>query len=530
MGQRAMSATKYITRLFSDESLTQKAYLNAFASALDYGSRLIIGFLVQPILVVGLGDFYYGVWQMLLRLMGYLSPASGRPAQALKMTLANQQNIADFEKKRQYVGSTLAIWILFLPVMATLGGLVTWYLPYWIKASEAYYWIIRLASSVLVLNLVVTNLVTVPQSVLEGENLGYKRMGLSALLVFLGGGFTWLAMLLNTGLVGVAAAALAVTLLSGLFYLWVVRSYAPWFGIARPSLKATVQFLSLSWWFLAWNLIMNLMTASDVVILGVLLSVETVTDYALSKYTPETLISIVAIMAFGIAPGLGGIIGSGKFEKAARVRGEIMSLTWLIVTVLGTIVLLWNRAFINLWVGPEHFVGSVPNLLIVLVVLQFILIRNDGNVIDLSLRLQRKVVMGAISVGLSLGIAVILVRWFNLGIIGLCLGIIVGRSILSAGYPILVGRLLGVSFSSQLKSIFRPAFVTLLFFSLATFFDSFILAKGYFAVGGWISLGLYVSMTLIGALVLAFYLGLSVHQRETIFQRIRVVLAGAKTG
>jgi O-antigen/teichoic acid export membrane protein len=355
-------------------------------------------------------------------------------------------------------------------------------------------------------------------------------MGLSALLVFLGGGFTWLAMLLNTGLVGVAAAALAVTLLSGLFYLWVVRSYAPWFGIARPSLKATVQFLSLSWWFLAWNLIMNLMTASDVVILGVLLSVETVTDYALSKYTPETLISIVAIMAFGIAPGLGGIIGSGKFEKAARVRGEIMSLTWLIVTVLGTIVLLWNRAFINLWVGPEHFVGSVPNLLIVLVVLQFILIRNDGNVIDLSLRLQRKVVMGAISVGLSLGIAVILVRWFNLGIIGLCLGIIVGRSILSAGYPILVGRLLGVSFSSQLKSIFRPAFVTLLFFSLATFFDSFILAKGYFAVGGWISLGLYVSMTLIGALVLAFYLGLSVHQRETIFQRIRVVLAGAKTG
>jgi hypothetical protein len=140
------------------------------------------------------------------------------------------------------------------------------------------------------------------------------------------------------------------------------------------------------------------------------------------------------------------------------------------------------------------------------------------------------VVMGAISVGLSLGIAVILVRWFNLGIIGLCLGIIVGRSILSVGYPILVGRLLGVSFSSQLKSIFRPAFVTLLFFSLATFFDSFILAKGYFAVGGWISLGLYVSMTLIGALVLAFYLGLSVRQRETIFQRIRVVLAGAKTG
>jgi hypothetical protein len=64
------------------------------------------------------------------------------------------------------------------------------------------------------------------------------------------------------------------------------------------------------------------MLASDVVLLGLLGSVESVTSYSLTKYAPETLISVVAIMFFGVIPGLGGIIGSGDFKKAASIRGE----------------------------------------------------------------------------------------------------------------------------------------------------------------------------------------------------------------
>ena len=213
-------------------------------------------------------------------------------------------------------------------------------------------------------------------------------MGLSTFLVLVGGGLTWMALYFRTGIIGVAGATLLSSIISGLFFLQVVRTYAPWFGIARPSKQSVREFLGLSWWFLAWNLIMNLMLASDVVVLGLLNSVESVTNYSLSKYAPETAITVVAIMVFGILPGLGGIIGSGDFERAARVRGEIMSLTWLVVTVLGTCVLLWNRTFIGLWVGANHFVGSFPDLLIVVVVMQFVLIRTDANVIDLTLASQ----------------------------------------------------------------------------------------------------------------------------------------------
>ena len=88
-------------------------------------------------------------------------------------------------------------------------------------------------------------------------------------------------------MIGVAAAVVASTLTTGLFYLWVVKSYTPWFGLARPHLADTRQMLGLSWWFMGWNLVTTLLLASDIVVLGLLNSVESVTNYSLTKYVPK---------------------------------------------------------------------------------------------------------------------------------------------------------------------------------------------------------------------------------------------------
>ena len=516
---------KFFSKLLSDKGLTKKASLNALAAALDVGSRLLVGFIITPLLVTGLGDFFFGVWRVLQQLVGYVSPVSGRTTQALKWTLASQQASSDYDKKRRYIGSALVVWAFFLPLLTVLGGLLAWFAPSWLDAPKDFFWSIRLAGGILVAGLVMQSLVYIPRSVLEGENLGYKRMGLSAILVFVGGGFTWLALYLDTGIAGVAAAALATSLLTGILFLQIARTYTPWIGVARPSFEAVRQFLGLSWWFLGWHLVMRVMMASDVVILGMLDSVELVTTYSLTKYAAETLIMLVAIIVFGITPGLGGIIGSGDLPKATQVRNEIMSLTWLVVTVLGPTVLLWNWAFIRLWVDAKYYAGSIPTLLIMVVVTQFAFIRNDANIIDLTLRLRRKVLMGALSATLSFVTAGVLVSYFNLGIVGLCLGLIAGRSVLSMVYPLMVGRFLRVSISYQLKDILRPALVTVLFFSLASKLSDLLVTSNWFAAIGWVDFILSVGLTFSIVLLLAFYAGLSGNQRRHILRRVRMVVA-----
>jgi O-antigen/teichoic acid export membrane protein len=504
-----------LSQRFSDKSLTKKASLNALAAALDYGARLITGFLINPLLLAGLGDYLYGVWQILGRLIAYISAASGRPTQTLKLTIANQQASTDYEEKRRNVGSALVVWFLFLPLLTVIGGLLAWFAPVWLNAPEELAWVMRLTGGLLVADLIATNLVDVPESVLRGENLGYKRMGLTTLLVFLQGGVIAAALYFNTGIVGVAVAVLIDTLLTGALFLLIVRSYVPWFGIARPSIGEVRRFFSLSWWFLAWRLVIQLITASDVVVLGMLNSVENVTTYTLTKYTPETLVSLVAIVVSGVTPGLGGMIGSRNLQKASRVRSEIMAGTWLIATGAGVTILLWNRSFVQLWVGAEYYAGSIPALLIMLMVMQFVLIRNDANIIDLTLDLRHKVLMGAFSATVSLIGAGLLVGLFNLGIPGLCMGLIAGRSVLSLGYPWIVGRFLQISLVSQLTHVLRPALATALLFMLA------LRVGDSFMSNTWIGLALSMGVTLVVVSLSAFYIGLSGEQRTRMLQRVQ---------
>ena len=54
--------------------------LPKLAQALNAGSKAVVGFVVNPILVRYLGDVTFGQWQVLYRLVGQTNPAGGRPS------------------------------------------------------------------------------------------------------------------------------------------------------------------------------------------------------------------------------------------------------------------------------------------------------------------------------------------------------------------------------------------------------------------------------------------------------------------
>ena len=199
-----------------------------------------------------------------------------------------------------------------------------------------------------------------------------------------------------------------------------------------------------------------------------------------------------------------------------------MGRTWVGAIAMGARVVVWNQEFVGLWVGQEYYVGSTVNLLIVLMVIQLVLIRNDAFMIDLTLDLRRKVLIGALSAILSIAAAGILMAFFDLGILGLCLGYIAGRSILSLAYPWMVGRFLGVSLHFQIKRILRPALMTALILTLAVGLDE------YLTTSTWIGLILAVAITLGGVSLFAFYTGLSGGQRRRILQRAAIVTRSAR--
>jgi O-antigen/teichoic acid export membrane protein len=498
----------------ADGGLTQKAHLNGVAALLDYSARLVTGFVVNPFLVAGLGDVLYGLWQVLSRSIGYLSAASGRTPQALKVVIAYQKSCPDYDAKRRSIGSALAVSILFAPILAGAGAVFAWAAPWLFGVSADMTMLVRVAIALLVVNVVAMSLADIPSAVMAGENLGYKRMGLSAALVMTGGGLTVLAIVLQTGLVGVAAAQLATTILTGAVLLRVVRTHVAWFGLARPTLTAGRRFLNLSGWFVVWRFVNQGMLASDVILLGLLTRMELVTMYSITKYGADTLIGLASIIVSSAAPGLGGIIGTGAIARARSVRGQLMAITWLTTVTAGTSLLLWSRSFVGLWIGDRYYAGTMPMLFIVLLMMQFVFIRNDALIIDLTLDVRRKVILGAVAVTASVLVAGMLLALGG-GIVGLCVGLITGRAILSLGYPWLLGQFLQVPVAAQLQSLSRPAFVTVALLSAATMLEPVVQALT------WPRLVLGVGLTALLTSVIALYGGLAAGPRRIVLNQAR---------
>jgi O-antigen/teichoic acid export membrane protein len=325
-------------------------------------------------------------------------------------------------------------------------------------------------------------------------------MGLQAGLSVVGGALTVGAIYLGLGLIGVAGVQVVLSALTGLMFWYVAKRYVSWFGIARPTLAEIRSFFGLSIWNYAGTLVTHLLLASDIVILGMATQASTVTTYVLNGYAAQATIGVMSLALGALTPGLGGVVGQKQHDKAARLRQEMLSISWLSVTVIGSTILLWNRSFVSLWVGASYYAGFWVNLLIALIMVQTVFIRTDAYVIDTTLRLRGRVAMSALAVLLFIPLAVVLTWFWEM--VGLCLAILVGRLVQTVSYPLLVHSYLGRRKQVSFHRLARPAIVMGLLFAASGYLGQQLLSRNWFewVVGVGVSLGLVVCVALVASL------------------------------
>jgi O-antigen/teichoic acid export membrane protein len=301
------------------------------------------------------------------------------------------------------------------------------------------------------------------------------------------------------------------TLGTALLFLRLVRRWVPWFGMARPDRAGLVWFLGLSGWSMAGDAVAKVALASDVIVLGLLMSTREVTSYVLTAYATQAVVGILSLGLAAAVPGLAQMTGADQRTRAADVRADLLVVAWLSATTVGALVLLWNRSFIDLWVGPEHFAGRAANLLLVLMLLQTVLIRCDASLLNALLRLRTRVQTSAVAAVLACALAAVLVPYF--GIPGVCLGMLAGRLVQMVGFPVAVNTALGRTALAGGRAIVRPAAVSVLVLA------SCLAVEPHLRAGTWLSwaAGVAASGALVGP-VLALA-GLTLAQRRAMWRR-----------
>jgi O-antigen/teichoic acid export membrane protein len=272
---------------------------------------------------------------------------------------------------------------------------------------------------------------------------------------------------LGMGLVGLALASLVLTALTGLCFLNLARRQVPWFGVDQPERHEIRSLLQMSLWIAAGDAVTKLLLASDVLVLGMVLSPAAVTTYVLTGYAALLSVNLHSLAADAVMPGLAGIIGERRFSRAAELRRELLAFTVLFVTVAGSSILLWNRSLVHWWVGAENYAGSWTNLFLVLIAAQTGFIRCDAYIIDAALQPARRVRVSAVAALVTIALSIVLTGYA--GIPGLCLGILLGRGVQTIWYPVLVKRCLLRETPDRSWFLARPLLVMVILFGVAAY-------------------------------------------------------------
>ncbi len=443
-------------------SLSKKAKANASSGLLFFGIKIIITLIMNPLLIQYLGSAHFGIWKAIENYLGFASVADGKATQALKWTIANQESSDDVHKKQRAVSSALIVWLFFLPVLSFSIGLLVYFSPELIKNVDAADQdLVILMFFLLGINLILTPLFEIPASILIGTNQGWIINYNNILWAILSALLMYIALILGYGLKQITFVILLVTLLRGFNALLLCKKKVQWFSLSKPQKIETFSFFRFSSWILSWAFISRFLLSSEIFLFGFLIGPETISQYIFTSYVTVTGVSIAAIITSAVTPGLGMLIGKKDYLKSQKIITKLREFSFSFGIFIGIIVLLLNKSFVYLWVGSELFLGWENNLLIVLLMIQLISIRNEAFLIDLSLDLKIKVLLGLGSILLSFTLAIVSYLYISKSIISVLVGILLGRFVLSIAFPFLTNKIIDSRFKlySSIKFFLAGGFL-----------------------------------------------------------------------
>ena len=98
------------------ENLKKRAVLNSVTSIIDQGSKIIVGFIINPIVISELSIYLFGVWQVLNQFTNYTTLANIRVSEVLKWTVAKDRKVCNDDDLRESLTSSLIFFNALKPL------------------------------------------------------------------------------------------------------------------------------------------------------------------------------------------------------------------------------------------------------------------------------------------------------------------------------------------------------------------------------------------------------------------------------
>lgn len=421
--------------------IKQKTIYTAYSRTLAIVMGIASQFVLTPIILGFLGTTLYGIFVIVNKTNNFLSIVDIRPTAILRLKLAHDQLSTNIENKRKYIGASYVISLLFLPLFVIGGLILAYYTPSLFHIENEYIEDSRYAIVLLSLFMSINGFLGVPEATLRGNNLEYKGYFIEPIRILLFAGSTIILLYLGWGILSVVFAIFIGSFFSYISRLILCRYYLKEYKASKPTSFHVKYFFNKGGWYMVSSILMQIINNFDVILIGILMTPEAVTLFAITKAIVFRLVEALETLISSATSSIGEIVGSKDQLKMNQARLGIMDLVIPLSLLVASYFYMFNEPLISYWTNSSVYAGNTVNAIICLSAVFLMLTSSEEVFVLSSLNFKKKSVCLFISAIIAVITSVILN--YPLGLIGNAIGILFGRMSLFFFYHRLTNQLIG---------------------------------------------------------------------------------------
>lgn len=332
------------------ERTVNNALFNAGSSMLP----LVLSFIFWPYIVSKLGDSSYGVFALVGTVIGYFALLDLGLGSAVVKYVAEYAGQKDIERTKEVVGAALLIFLLaglvgFMLILAIARVLATRLMNIPPELIDAAYHSFCAAS----LGFFFTMQLTLLTAIINGLN----RYDISSVTMAIMGAITTIgaAVLLHMGfgLVAVVWLNVIIPLLTGLFYLILIRRLLPGISLRIMYKTEPLKHILRFGMYTTLGRITNVISSQvNLLIIGAILGVTAVTYYAVPFTILSRMTQLLVRIGMVVFPAISELQGQQQHDTIRDLYLTSSRIILSLAVAFTVPLLIFGVRFLHLWMGP----------------------------------------------------------------------------------------------------------------------------------------------------------------------------------
>lgn len=437
---------------------------NIFSNWANLAVSIGIGFFMMPFLISQLGDALYGIWILIVSIVGYGNLLDFGVRTSIVKYVSQHHAIDDQDRLNSLFTTTLTVYMIIgILVLCSVAG-ATLFLPNLFQIPQELVDEARWVLLIIGVNLALK----FPSGVFEGFLAGLQRYELANGIAI---GFNLLrtvlvVLLLINGrkLLALAAVGLGIDFLMSAVMAVVCLRLLPWLSFSRRYLSRVVlrQIYTYGMWSATIAVASRVLYESDSILISIFLPTMAVTHFAVANNLIRYLRQLASGFGWVFNPAASNLEARNQEERLERLLIYGTRFAFAIVLPIAVLIGLVGREFLTLWVGSQY-AGESGTVLIILALSQVFAMAQfpAGSVL---FGLNRHCYLAAILVCeaiLKVALSLILLPFY--GIVGVAVGTAIPELIASLiMIPILITRITNIRLSQYFQLVFLRPFASVL--------------------------------------------------------------------